>query len=130
MQNREVHTRESFIEAQLDIVSPTARSLLPLVGSELWYSQPMGEVGSKQRLRFDAVSMLASWNGEMNEHLPEPLIYSTWMKFLQKRLMRQDKWSKGKMVIFLLDQRKDWFMQCAIKMVTEKLMMLRSLLKI
>ena len=90
MQNREVHTRESFIEAQLDIVSPTARSLLPLVGSELWYSQPMGDVGSKQRSRFDAVSMLASWNGEMNEHLPEPLIYSTWMKFLQKRLIEDD----------------------------------------
>jgi penicillin amidase len=90
MQNREVHTRESFIEAQLDTVSPTARSLLPLVGSELWYSQPMGEVDSKQRLRFDAISMLASWNGEMNEHLPEPLIYSTWMKFLQKRLIEDD----------------------------------------
>ena len=90
MQNREVHTRESFIEAQLDTVSPTARSLLPIIGSELWYSQPMGEVGSKQRLRFDAVSMLASWNGEMNEHLPEPLIYSTWMKFLQKKLIEDD----------------------------------------
>ena len=90
MQNREVHTRESFIEAQLDTVSPTARSLLPIVGSELWYSQPMGEAGSKQRLRFDAISMLASWNGEMNEHLPEPLIYSTWMKFLQKKLIEDD----------------------------------------
>ena len=90
MQNREVHTRESFIEAQLDTVSPTARSLLPIVGSELWYSQPMGEAGSKQRLRFDAISMLASWNGEMNEHLPEPLIYSTWMKFLQKKLIEDE----------------------------------------
>ena len=84
MQNREVHTRESFIETQLDIVSPTARSLLPLIGSELWYSQPMGEIGSSERLQFNALSMLASWNGEMNEHLPEPLIYSAWIKFLQK----------------------------------------------
>ena len=90
MQNREVHTRESFIEAQLDVVSPTARSLLPMIGSELWYSQPMGELGSKERLRFDAVSMLASWNGEMSEHLPEPLIYSTWMKFLQKKLIEDE----------------------------------------
>ncbi len=90
MQNREVHTRESFIEAQLDTVSPTARSLLPIIGSELWYSQPMGEKGSIQRLRFDAVSMLASWNGEMNEHLPEPLIYSAWMKFLQKNLIEDE----------------------------------------
>ena len=90
MQNREVHTRESFIEAQLDIVSPTARALLPIIGSELWYSQPMGEPGSKERLRFNAISMLASWNGEMSEHLPEPLIYSTWMKFLQKKLIDDD----------------------------------------
>jgi penicillin amidase len=90
MQNREVHTRESFIEAQLDTVSPTARSLLPIIGSELWYSQPMGEKGSIQRLRFDAVSMLASWNGEMNEHLPEPLIYSAWIKFLQKNLIEDE----------------------------------------
>ena len=90
MQNREVHTRESFIEAQLDTVSPTARSLLPIIGSELWYSQPMGEKGSRQRLRFDAISMLASWNGEMNEHLPEPLIYSIWMKFLQKKLIEDE----------------------------------------
>jgi len=90
MQSREVHTRESFIEAQLDIVSPTARALLPIIGSELWYSQPMGEAGSKERLRFDAISMLASWNGEMGEHLPEPLIYSAWMKFLQKKLIDDD----------------------------------------
>ena len=90
MQNREVHTRESFIEAQLDTVSPTARSLLPIIGSELWYSQPMGESGSKQRLRYDAISMLASWNGEMNEHLPEPLIYATWMKFLQRKLIEDE----------------------------------------
>ncbi len=90
MQNREVHTRESFIETQLDTVSPTARSILPLIGSELWYSQPMGEIGSIKRLRFDAVSMLASWNGEMNEHLPEPLIYSVWIKFLQKNLIEDE----------------------------------------
>ena len=50
MQNREVHTRESFMEAQLDTVSPTARLLLPLIGSELWYSQPMGEAVKKVAL--------------------------------------------------------------------------------
>ena len=35
MQGREVHTRDSFIEAQLDTVSFTARSLLPLIGADL-----------------------------------------------------------------------------------------------
>ena len=34
--------------------------------------------------------MLASWNGEMNEHLPEPLIYATWMKFLQRKLIEDE----------------------------------------
>ena len=38
MQSRQVHTRESFIEAQLDTVSLTARSLLPLVGADLWFT--------------------------------------------------------------------------------------------
>ena len=38
MQAREVHTRDSFIEAQLDTVSFTARSLLPLVGADLWFT--------------------------------------------------------------------------------------------
>ena len=37
LQTREAHTRDSFIEAQLDSVSPTARTLLPLIGGELWY---------------------------------------------------------------------------------------------
>jgi len=32
--------------------------------------------------------MLADWNGEMNEHLPEPLIYAAWMRELQFRLIR------------------------------------------
>ena len=90
MQNREVHTRESFIEAQLDSISPTARALLPIIGSELWYSQPMGEAGSKKRLKSNALTMMAAWNGEMSEHLPEPLIYSTWMQFLQKKLIEDE----------------------------------------
>ena len=63
MQNRQVHTRESFIEAQLDTVSPTARALLPIIDPTL-VLPTHGEAGSKERLRFDAVSMLASWNGD------------------------------------------------------------------
>jgi penicillin amidase len=33
MQDREVHTRDSFVEAQLDTVSAAARNILPLVGA-------------------------------------------------------------------------------------------------
>ncbi|WP_121063637.1 penicillin acylase family protein [Chachezhania antarctica] len=90
MQAREVHTRESFIEAQLDTVSYTARSLLRLVAGDLWYNQEAAAAGTPERQRQDALKMLADWNGEMNEHLPEPLIYAAWMRALQERLIRDD----------------------------------------
>jgi len=90
MQNREVHTRESFIETQLDEVSPTARTLLPLVAKELWFSGEVAPAGTPERRRQMALELLAEWNGEMNEHDPEPLIYAAWMRALQERLIRDE----------------------------------------
>ena len=90
MQAREVHTRDSFIEAQLDTVSFTARSLLPLVGSELWFTGEAAPAGTPERQRQRALALLAEWNGEMNEHWPEPLIYAAWLRKLQDRLIRDD----------------------------------------
>jgi penicillin G amidase len=51
MQAREVHTRESFIEAQLDTVSPAARTLLPLIGADLWFTGEAAPAGTPERLR-------------------------------------------------------------------------------
>ena len=90
MQTREVHTRESFIEAQLDTVSVTARTLLPLVARDLWFTGEAAPQGTVERRRRDALDLLAGWNGEMNEHLPEPLIYAAWMRVLQDRLIRDE----------------------------------------
>lgn len=90
MQNREVHTRESFIEAQLDTVSFTARSLLPLIAADLWFTGQAATDGTPERQRQRALALLAEWNGEMNEHLPEPLIYAAWMRALQDRLIRDE----------------------------------------
>ena len=90
MQTREVHTRDSFIEAQLDTVSYSARTLLPLIGADLWYSGEAAQEGTPERQRYDALALLAEWNGEMNEHLPEPLIYAAWVRALQKRLIADD----------------------------------------
>lgn len=90
MKSREVHTRDSFIEAQLDTVSFTARSLLPLVGADLWFTGEAAPEGTPERLRQRALALMAEWNGEMNEHLPEPLIYMAWMRALQDRLIRDD----------------------------------------
>ena len=90
MRQRSVHTRESFIEAQLDTVSQAARTLLPLVGAELWFQGAPAEPGTPEAQRQIALQLLADWNGEMSEHLPEPLIYAAWMRELQFRLIRDE----------------------------------------
>lgn len=90
MQAREVHTRESFIEAQLDTVSFSARSLLPLIAADLWYVGEPAAEGTAERRRQRALELLAEWNGEMNEHFPEPLIYAAWVRELQDRLIRDE----------------------------------------
>jgi len=90
MQGRKVHTRDSFVEAQLDTVSPTARTLLPLIGRDLWFTSEAAPEGTPERQRQRALNLLADWNGEMNEHMPEPLLYATWVRFLQERLIRDD----------------------------------------
>lgn len=90
MKTREVHTRESFIEAQLDTVSFTARSLLPLMGADLWFTGEAAPEGTPERMRQNALELLAAWNGEMSEHLPEPLIYQAWLRALNERLIRDE----------------------------------------
>ncbi|RJL05386.1 penicillin acylase family protein [Paracoccus siganidrum] len=90
LQEREVHSRDSFIAAQLDTVSPAARALLPLVGADLWFTGEPAAPGTPERQRQDALRLLAEWDGEMNEHLPEPLIYAAWMSALQDRLIRDE----------------------------------------
>ena len=90
MKTREVHTRDSFIEAQLDTVSPTVRTLLPLIGADLWFNGEPAPEGTPERLRQKALGLLAKWNGEENEHLPEPLIAEAWLRAVQDRLSRDE----------------------------------------
>ena len=90
MQAREVHTRDSFIEAQLDTVSPAARTLSALMGADLWFTGDAAPEGTLERQRQIALDLLSAWNGEMNEHLPEPLIYAAWARAVQDRLIRDE----------------------------------------
>ncbi|MFK5997677.1 MAG: penicillin acylase family protein [Rhodobacterales bacterium] len=86
MNARAVHTRESFIDAQTDTVSNAARSLLPLIARELWYTSADAASGTKEKREQTALDLLANWNGDMDQHLPEPLIYAAWLRHLQSRL--------------------------------------------
>lgn len=90
MQEREVHSRDSFIAAQLDTVSPAARNLLPLIGRDLWFTGEAAPEGTPERQRQQALELLANWGGEMNEHLPEPLIYAAWLRAVQARLIQDE----------------------------------------
>ncbi|MCB2129269.1 MAG: penicillin acylase family protein [Rhodobacteraceae bacterium] len=90
MQEREVHSRESFISAQLDTTSPAARTILPLIAADLWFTGEAAPAGTPERLRQRALELLAEWGGDMNEHLPEPLIYAAWVRALQNRLIRDE----------------------------------------
>ncbi|MEO0931756.1 MAG: penicillin acylase family protein, partial [Pseudomonadota bacterium] len=62
MQAREVHTRDSFIEAQLDTVSFTARTLSTLMGADLWFTGDAAPEGTPERQRQIALNLLSSWN--------------------------------------------------------------------
>ncbi len=90
MGNREVHTRASFVEAQLDQVSFSARALLPLIARDLWFGADAAIGDTPATMRQSALALLAEWNGEMNEHMPEPLIFAAWMRSLQKRLVQDE----------------------------------------
>ncbi len=90
MQEREVHSRESFIAAQLDTNATDARTILPLIGKDLWFTGEAAPEGTPERQRQRALELLAAWDGDMNEHLPEPLIYSAWARALQARLIRDE----------------------------------------
>jgi len=87
---REFHTVDSFVEAQTDIVSQTARILLPLIGRDLWWTGSPVEDDALAPLRQVALERLAEWNGEMSEHGPEPLIYAAWVRNLQRHLVRDE----------------------------------------
>lgn len=87
LNERQFHTLDSFIEIQTDTVSPAARTLLPLIARDLWYSGQPAPAGTTERRREAALERLANWNGDMSEHDAEPLIYAAWLAALQRRLI-------------------------------------------
>ncbi|HMO71407.1 MAG TPA: penicillin acylase family protein, partial [Paracoccaceae bacterium] len=57
---------------------------------DLWFTGAPSPEGTPERRRERALTLLADWNGEMNEHRPEPLITEAWLRALQARLIRDE----------------------------------------
>lgn len=87
LNTREFHTFDSFVEVQNDTVSQAARVLLPLIAKNLWYQGEPAAQDTVERQRQIALEAMANWNGEMSQHSFEPLVYTAWVRQLQRRLV-------------------------------------------
>ncbi len=88
--NREFHSVESFKEMQNDFISEPARTLLPLMGKELWFQYDDNESDDINEIKAYSLELLTNWNGDMIASSPEPLIYSTWVKTFKKMLLEDE----------------------------------------
>ncbi|MDH3667043.1 MAG: penicillin acylase family protein [Paracoccaceae bacterium] len=84
LSKRAYHSREGFVALQNDAVSEMARATLPLIARDLWWRKEAG--GGRDELRREAIELLGRWNGDMDQHSPEPLIFAEWMRLLTRRL--------------------------------------------
>ena len=78
------HSRDGFVALQNDSVSEMARAVLPLIARDLWWREGTPAIEDEKRRR--ALELLAEWNGEMDRHGPEPLIFKEWVRALTRRL--------------------------------------------
>ncbi len=87
LNQRQYHTLTSFIEIQTDPVSIAARTLLPLMARDIWWTGQPAATDTRERRKQEVLELLANWNGEMGEHDPEPLVYAAWVQALQRRII-------------------------------------------
>ena len=88
--NREFHSVESFKELQNDFISEPARTLLPLMGKELWFQYDDNEADDINAIKARSLELLTNWNGDMMTNSPEPLIYSSWVKTFKKMVVEDE----------------------------------------
>ena len=88
--NRAFHSTESFKELQNDFISEPARTLLPLMGKELWFQYDNNEPDDINAIRARSLELLTNWNGDMMTNSPEPLIYTNWVKTFKKMLLEDE----------------------------------------
>ncbi len=85
---RGFHSRDGFVALQNDAVSEMARAVLPLIARDLWWRE--GTPLVEDPLRRRALELLAEWNGAMDQHAAEPLIFKEWLRALTRRLAQDE----------------------------------------
>ena len=88
--SREFHTSESFKELQNDIVSEPARTLLPLMGKDLWFQYDNNDSDDINLIKSRSLELLSNWNGNMDINSPEALIYYNWIKTFKEMLIEDE----------------------------------------
>ncbi|MEL7346447.1 MAG: penicillin acylase family protein [Pseudomonadota bacterium] len=83
---REFHSLNGTLALQTDMVSEMARAVLPLIARDLWWRRGQGPAPQTGDRRAEALALLADWNGAMDRHRPEPLIFMEWLRQLTRRL--------------------------------------------
>ncbi len=97
---------DTTADIQRDHASPMARHLLPLMLD----IEPGG--GRERRV----LALMRDWDGVMARHRPEPLIFSTWLRELNRAVYADelgklfpDFWGfRPRFIAFVLTRRREW----------------------
>lgn len=90
IESRPIHSRQSTKQAQIDTVSETARTLVPMFSRALGHLIRANPADTQSELKINALGLLNDWIGDMDQDKAQPLIYSQWMVSVF-RLIAQDE---------------------------------------
>ena len=100
------HTLETTTRIQLDSLSLMAKQIMPL----------MADIEAPSPMAREALSLLEDWDGAMSRERPEPLIFSAWLRELNRAIygdelgdLMADYWGlRPSFVISVLTDRRHW----------------------
>jgi len=90
LKNDPIQSVDSTASAQVDVISQAARTIIPIIARDLWQTITDTTDDPVAALRSDALRLLRSWVGNMDEYSAEPLIYVAWLEALMEMLITDE----------------------------------------